>query len=109
LILRDPRSKARHLIFSRDSGTGMVALSAKPCPFLEGRSTCAIYDIRPYNCRRFGCFRPNPAVEPFEEGSGPLGCLNFAERFAVSRVVRRAAASIQRKAQVWARAHGWSE
>lgn len=107
LIASDPRAHGRNLTWDKDPTRPLVALKAAPCPFLSG-TACTIYDIRPYNCRRFGCFRPSPKTEPLD-WSGAMGCRNLEDRFAVSRIVRRAAALIQRKAMVWARAHGWSD
>ncbi len=106
LILAHPLSRDRRLAWDKRPSSNQWALRAAPCPFLDGRH-CSIYPIRPYNCRRFGCFRPEPAREPFEP-DGPFGCLNFSERFAASRIVRRAAIAMQRKAMAWARKHGWT-
>lgn len=97
-----------------------IAWQAAPCPLLgkdnKGRDTCTIHEIRPYNCRRFGCLRPDPKVEPFESAPlspflkyGNVGCVNLRERLLQSRVARRAYELIQRKAQRWAMNHGWSE
>lgn len=83
------------------------ALKAAPCPFYVFK-TCLVYEHRPFNCRRFACMRPDPKTEPFERG-GLLGCLNMEIRIRTSRVVRRQMELIQRKAQRWARAHGWTE
>jgi Fe-S-cluster containining protein len=90
---------------------GFVALRARPCPLLatdaEGRAVCTVYDVRPYNCRRFMCYRPDPTTEPYEEG--PDGeCRNLVERVMQSRDVRRAYALHQRKSQRWALRHGWT-
>jgi Fe-S-cluster containining protein len=90
---------------------GFVALRARPCPLLEtdaaGHAVCTVYDVRPYSCRRFGCYRPDPAREPYEEG--PDGeCRNLVDRVMQSRDVRRAYALQQRKAQRWALRHGWT-
>ena len=93
-----------------------VYLKAKPCPLLEmqgQQAVCTIHDIRPYSCRRFGCFRPDPPTEPYEPervdlDRARLGCANLSDRLA-SREVRRAYAKLQRKAMRWARQHGWSE
>jgi Fe-S-cluster containining protein len=93
-----------------------VVLPARPCPLLatdgQGRSTCTVHDIRPYNCRRFGCYRPDPTTEIFEPepldlDKGRLGCANLSDRIARSRDVRRAYALQQRKAQRWAMRMGW--
>lgn len=85
----------------RDVGDGFVALKAQPCP-LFAFSRCLVYDVRPYNCRRFGCMRPDPTAEAFEPDGG-----NMMARVKVSRVALRMATRMQRKAQVWARKMGW--
>lgn len=90
---------------------GFVQLAARPCPLLErdaeGRAVCTVYDVRPYSCRRFGCYRPDAASEPYEEG--PDGeCRNLVDRVMQSRDVRRAYALQQRKSQRWALRHGWT-
>lgn len=85
----------------RDVGEGFVALKAKPCP-LFAFSRCLVYDVRPYNCRRFGCMRPDVTVEPFEVDGG-----NMLKRVNESRVALRMAKTMQRHAQRWARKMGW--
>jgi len=90
---------------------GFVDLAARPCPLLatdaKGLAVCTVYDVRPYNCRRFGCYRPHPATEPFEQGLAGE-CLNLIDRIRHSRAVRRAYAHTQRRAQRWADRHGWT-
>jgi len=86
---------------------GFVELQAQPCPFLEGNS-CSVYDIRPYNCRRWGCFRPDPQSEPLEPDLGFLGCANARVRFYRDRAVRRQLQHMERDAQRWALRHGWT-
>ena len=94
-----------------------VFLQGRPCPLLaydkHKKALCTEYERRPYNCRRFGCFRPNPTVEPYESEpvqpeSLRLGCANLSDRLQV-RSVRREYARLQRKAQRWALKHGWSQ
>lgn len=86
----------------RSAGDGFVALKAAPCPlYIFGG--CVVYKHRPYNCRRFACLRPDVKSEPFEANSG-----NLMARVRTSRVARRMAQRIQRKAQGWALAHGWT-
>jgi Fe-S-cluster containining protein len=51
-----------------------VALKAQPCPLFVFNG-CLVYNSRPYNCRRFGCMRPDPKTEPFEIDS-PYGSLH---------------------------------
>lgn len=86
----------------RDAGEGFVALKAQPCPLFVFNS-CLVYAVRPYQCRRFACMRPNVKTEPFEADGG-----NLMKRVAQSRVALRLARKIQRKAQRWALQHGWT-
>lgn len=92
--------------------SNLVALKAKPCPFFIF-GDCQVYDVRPYNCRRFACLRPDPKSEPLElvpsrPGRYPTGCVNADDRFMLSRASRRLLIQIQRKASRWALSHGWS-
>lgn len=99
------------------SQVGFVALEAAPCPFMEthqGVPTCVVHPVRPYNCRRFGCMRPDPKTEPLVMAPlskfmqyGNIGCTNLADRLRQSRVVRRLYSLMQRKGQRWADRHGW--
>lgn len=34
-------------------GMGVIQVPGKPCPFLEGRNKCTIYDLRPMACRLY--------------------------------------------------------
>lgn len=95
---------------------GFVAMDAGPCPMLDGEQTCQVYDVRPYTCRRFGCLRPDVQAEPLQMAPvapgllfGSVGCSNLRERLVQSRVARRLYHTMQRKAQRWARKHGWVE
>lgn len=87
----------------RSAGDGFVALKAAPCP-LFAFNGCLVYEVRPYTCRRFACMRPDVKAEKFEPNGD-----NLFDRVRVSRVARRVAEKFQRKAQVWARKHGWGE
>lgn len=88
---------------------------AAPCPMLnKGTDTCTIHEHRPYNCRRFGCLRPDPKAEPFQLAPlspylkyGNIGCANLRDRLIESRIARRMYELIQRKAQRWAVKYGW--
>lgn len=86
----------------RDAGEGFVALKAQPCP-LYVFNRCLVYDVRPYNCRRFGCLRPDVKAEPFDVSGA-----NLMDRVKTSRVARRMAVQMQRKAQRWGRKMGWT-
>jgi Fe-S-cluster containining protein len=100
--------------FSHHRDPRFVELNAGPCPFLEGRNQCLVHPVRPYNCRRFGCLRPDVEAEPLVMAPlsrflkfGSIGCSNLRERLVQSRIARRAYALLQRKGQRWALAHGW--
>ncbi len=91
------------------STTGtFVELVANPCPLLVD-NRCSVHSVRPYACRRFACLRPDPANEPFEPDHGEFGCGNARDRITTDRNARRFMALTQRKAQRWARDHGWRE
>lgn len=91
-----------------------VLMLAAPCPLLgtdvDGQALCTIHSIRPYNCRRFGCLRPDPRTEVYEIcDDGRWGCKNLIDRVKSSRVARRTIELIQRRAQKWALKHGWDQ
>lgn len=79
-----------------------VALKAAPCPLYVFKE-CMVYAVRPYNCRRFVCLRPDPKSEPFEVDGG-----NLMKRVQQSRAARRLATRIQNKAMGWAQRMGWN-
>lgn len=109
------QTRRSDLTFYQHPDKRFVYLQGKPCPLLRmdgAVATCTVHDIRPYNCRRFGCFRPDPAHEPYiaeplDLPNMRLGCANLSDRLS-NRAVRRAYAQLQRKAQRWATAHGWA-
>jgi Fe-S-cluster containining protein len=88
---------------------GWVWLRGRPCPCFgrdaKGKGVCTVYAIRPFNCRRFLCGRVGD--EAWQEDDGV--CLNLEDRLNQSRPFRRFYALVQRRAQVWARAHGWTD
>lgn len=75
-----------------------VRLRAKPCPLLVGH-TCSVYAVRPYNCRRWGCFR--------DDYSQPPELVAIPAKALETRSNRRQLVMMQRKGQKWARKHGW--
>lgn len=85
----------------RPAGENFVAMKAGPCPLFVFK-TCLVYEHRPYNCRRFGCMRPDPKTEPFEKDGG-----NLLKRVNTSKAARKLAIWMQKRAQAWARTHGW--
>lgn len=98
LVLHAPKEIEMHF---RPVDEKFVALKAKPCPLFVFQ-TCLVYEHRPFNCRRFGCMRPDVKAEPFEASGA-----NMMDRVKTSRVARRLAETMQRKAQRWAVKHGW--
>ena len=99
---------------------GFVALAAeRGCPLLQfevdGRARCAVHDIRPTNCRRFWCGRPDPTREPFEldpisRRASVMGCTNLTDRALQSRPFRRLMVKMQRRAmRAWGYRHGWRD
>lgn len=116
LLTRHPALAGR---FAEQS-PGFVALlplaGTTQCPLLEmtdGLATCTVHDIRPLNCRRFWCGRPDPAIERFEEDishAAVMGCKNLTDRVLQSRPFRREMAQRQRAAmRTWGLKHGWRD
>lgn len=104
------------LQWAPDARPGFVRLLAGPCPFLRDENRCVVHDVRPYNCRRFGCLRPDVEAEPLQMAPlstvalfGDVGCSNLRERLVRSRIARKIYGLLQRKGQRWARLHGWRE
>lgn len=83
----------------RETDDGMWALKAKPCPAYLFNE-CTVYENRPYECRRYGCLRPDVKTEPWTE-------TGHMERFQTSRVARRMLTLMQNRAMRWAEKHGW--
>lgn len=90
---------------------GFVLLQAGPCPLLSSDGLCSVYEVRPYNCRRFGCYRPDPSTEAFEpEPVPPFFCKNLNDRVKQSYRVEAQYRTTQRHAQrEWAESHGWEK
>jgi hypothetical protein len=105
------RATDRPLTF-RDGPAGFVELLPAPgtdaCPLLADAGACTVYAVRPYNCRRWGCFRPT-TTEPFamavvrHPATGQL----VPFRQFTDKPVARQLARMQHHAQPWALAHGW--
>lgn len=73
------------LVFQPDHRPGYWQMQAGPCPFYA--DGCTVYDIRPYNCRRYASLK------------GFTGSARDAQRVRVL---------YQRRAQTrWGHAHGW--
>lgn len=88
------------LVFDPHEDGRFVSLQAGPCPLYLDHA-CSVYEVRPFNCRRFGCFR-HDVSEPFIQSVVPA-------RLLTDRPARRQAFLMQRKAQPWALAHGWED
>jgi Fe-S-cluster containining protein len=90
-LLRERKPEAVFLPYQ-----GKVVLMGTPCPFYQ--DGCTVYDIRPYNCRRYMCGREGD--EPFDPAPIPAKVLQI-------RGLRKQYQMNQKKAQKWARQHGW--
>jgi Fe-S-cluster containining protein len=99
---------------------GFVALQpvagTEACPLLAfdgATAICTVHDIRPTNCRRFWCGRPDIATEPFERDDRAFavqGCKNLTDRVLQSRPFRREMAHRQRLVmRRWGHKHGWRD
>lgn len=75
------------LAWQPDPAPGFWRLMAAPCPLYVAGQGCSVYDVRPYNCRRYASL------------TGYSGSARDGQRVRVQ---------IQRKAQRWADRHGWS-
>lgn len=88
---------------------GYVQLCGEPCPYFvrdgTGLGVCRVHAVRPFNCRRFGCFRPDVRVEALDLDAGPFGCANLRDRLPA---VAAEADRLQRDAMPWALAHQWT-
>lgn len=81
---------------------GLIAMNARPCPFLNLRTNaCTVYDVRPYNCRRFQCGRWDTTKEPYTEHPLPLISRDNDLYWSYKQN--------QRLHQPWAREHGWPD
>lgn len=88
------------LSFAPHADDRFVRLTAKPCPLLVD-NLCSVHAVRPFNCRRWGCFRDDYSQPP-EMTMVPAAMLK-------TRSNRRQALVMQRHAQRWARSHGWTD
>lgn len=99
-----PSELGRALLWRDHQTPGFVELQAQPCPLLAADGRCSVYDVRPFNCRRFICGRVGD--EPWEANADGT-CSNLTVRLAQSRPFRRFYQLVQRRAGRWALAHGW--
>ena len=101
MVVRPHHADQRFLVWETPTGCPMLARE------LDGTPTCTVYDVRPYQCRRFMCLREEG--EPFRAG-GPMGCRNLSDRLETNRHALAFYGSHQRRAQKsWADAHGWTK
>ena len=87
---------------------GWRLLKGTPCPMLDENKRCRVYDVRPYNCRRFQCLRV-AGEDYIPSDDAHLGCANLYVRLTQSRSARNQYRRNQRHHQPWALAHGWTE
>lgn len=92
---------SRRLQWRYNAKPNMTNLVAGPCPFVTPENRCGVYDVRPFQCRRYGCMRADLS-EPFRgEDTGTI-LDRMPEAF-------NALSKLQSDGQVWALAHGWKE
>lgn len=82
-----------------------LAIAAGPCPYLSPEGTCAVYAVRPYRCRIWGCFRTDAQ---YTDGVIPVAAV-LEGRLAESAGVRRAWGRMVDEAAAWGRTHGWGD
>lgn len=101
-------SAMRPLVWAEKDINEGQELLCKPCPFISDQNLCLVYDVRPFNCRRFMCGRVDIEKESFE-GTGPMGCENLSDRLATSRRFMEFFKSRERAlVKDWAIPHGWN-
>jgi Fe-S-cluster containining protein len=86
-------ARGRALAFAPHADPRFVRLLAAPCPLYA--NGCTVYDVRPYNCRRFACQRTDYDTQAYDQGP--------QTRQDVRQLV-----VLQRHAQRWGRTHGWA-
>jgi Fe-S-cluster containining protein len=92
-VIEQAASPSRALAFAPHADPRFVRLLAAPCPlYADG---CTVYDVRPYNCRRFACQRTDYDTQAYDQGP--------QTRQDVRQLV-----VLQRHAQRWGRTHGWA-
>lgn len=94
------QASTRPLSWSPDADPRFVRLSAGPCPLLDPSGLCSVYEVRPFNCRRYLCGR---------EGHQPFVNTGVPVRVLLDRDFRRQYERNQRKAQRWALTMGWPQ
>lgn len=77
--------------------------AAGPCPFLAADGKCSVYEVRPYNCRRWMCGRMSHDEPLTDLAPVPMKVL-------LDRDLRRQYDLNQRRARAqWAHKMGWQE
>ena len=90
----------RRLEWRAGNRPSLTLLVARPCPFYSKKDGCTVYDVRPYNCRRWMCGRTS--TEQIAEATAqiPVRVLRSPELVADYR-------RLQDDSREWAVAHGW--
>ncbi len=90
----------RRLQWRYNERPNMTDLVAAPCPFLDAENRCAVHDVRPYNCRRWGCLRSDVKAQPFVDEDTAAILRRMPEALPVLQ-------RMQSEGQAWALAHNW--
>lgn len=90
------------LVWAYNERPSMTQLIAQPCPFVTPDNRCAVYKVRPFACRRFGCMRDDIGAEPFVDEDAAAIAKRKPE--TLPQLLR-----MQSDAQQWAVLHGWEE
>lgn len=93
---------SRPLRWLYNARPSMTQLQTAPCPFVTPENQCAVYDVRPFSCRRYACMREDVKAEPFRDESTADIAARKPE--ALPQLLQ-----IQRDGQKWAIAHSWRE
>lgn len=97
--IRAARPDVTLAVCEGDSRRGTLQIVAGPCPLLGGDGRCTVYDVRPWRCRAWSCFR-----KPGQPYAHDVMGRRLEESAGVRRVWKRQILT----AQPWAQEHGWS-
>jgi Fe-S-cluster containining protein len=86
----------------------LTMLVTRPCPLYDAeKKGCTVYDVRPFNCRRFGCMRDDVTRETFTDQSSVILFRRRPDEQAIAATLR-GLERLEADARPWALAHGWN-